>query len=291
MTRQQFDELTAKGVVILDGATGSNLRKAGMPVGVSSEQWVIENPSVLQELQCAYVDAGSQIVYAPTFAANTISLRNFNLQDKVQELNTKLVKISKDGIGGRALVAGDLTTTGQLMEPRGVLTYTELYEAYKEQLKALIDAGVDLIVAETMLSVDETVVALDALQAVSNIPMICTLSLEADGSAMYGGNAVEAVLTLQEMGAAAVGLNCSVGPDQLESVIAGIRQRVSIPVIAKPNAGMPTISPETGEAVYSMEPEEFAKSMLKLKAAGASILGGCCGTTPEFIRKLKKALN
>ena len=138
MTRQQFDELTAKGVVILDGATGSNLRKAGMPVGVSSEQWVIENPSVLQELQRAYVDAGSQIVYAPTFAANTISLRNFNLQDKVQELNTKLVKISKDGIGGRALVAGDLTTTGQLMEPRGVLTYTELYEAYKEQLKALI---------------------------------------------------------------------------------------------------------------------------------------------------------
>lgn len=241
MTRQQFDELTAKGVVILDGATGSNLRKAGMPVGVSSEQWVIENPSVLQELQCAYVDAGSQIVYAPTFAANTISLRNFNLQDKVQELNTKLVKISKDGIGGRALVAGDLTTTGQLMEPRGVLTYTELYEAYKEQLKALIDAGVDLIVAETMLSVDETVVALDALQAVSNIPMICTLSLEADGSAMYGGNAVEAVLTLQEMGAAAVGLNCSVGPDQLESVVANMKEVATVPVIAKPNAGMPFV--------------------------------------------------
>ena len=232
MTRQQFDELTAKGVVILDGATGSNLRKAGMPVGVSSEQWVIENPSVLLELQRAYVDAGSQIVYAPTFAANTISLRNFNLQDKVQELNTKLVKISKDGIGGRALVAGDLTTTGQLMEPRGVLTYTELYEAYKEQLKALIDAGVDLIVAETMLSVDETVVALDALQAVSNIPMICTLSLEADGSAMYGGNAVEAVLTLQEMGAAAVGLNCSVGPDQLESVVANMKEVATVPVLS-----------------------------------------------------------
>lgn len=259
MTRQQFDELTAKGVVILDGATGSNLRKAGMPVGVSSEQWVIENPSVLQELQRAYVDAGSQIVYAPTFAANTISLRNFNLQDKVQELNTKLVKISKDGIGGRALVAGDLTTTGQLMEPRGVLTYTELYEAYKEQLKALIDAGVDLIVAETMLSVDETVVALDALQAVSNIPMICTLSLEADGSAMYGGNAVEAVLTLQEMGAAAVGLNCSVGPDQLESVVANMKEVATVPVIAKPNAGMPFVD-DKGEAHYDMNADDFGKT-------------------------------
>ena len=289
MTRQQFDELTAKGVVILDGATGSNLRKAGMPVGVSSEQWVIENPSVLQELQCAYVDAGSQIVYAPTFAANTISLRNFNLQDKVQELNTKLVKISKDGIGGRALVAGDLTTTGQLMEPRGVLTYTELYEAYKEQLKALIDAGVDLIVAETMLSVDETVVALDALQAVSNIPMICTLSLEADGSAMYGGNAVEAVLTLQEMGAAAVGLNCSVGPDQLESVVANMKEVATVPVIAKPNAGLPCVD-DKGEAHYDMNADDFAKHTKRLVVVGAGIVGGCCGTTPEYIRKLAKAL-
>lgn len=185
MTRQQFDELTAKGVVILDGATGSNLRKAGMPVGISSEQWVLENPSVLQELQRAYVDAGSQIVYAPTFAANPISLRNFSLQDRVAELNTKLVKICKDGIGNRALVAGDITTTGQLMEPRGTLTYNELYEAYQEQMKALVDAGVDLFVAETMLSVDETVVALDAAQAVCDLPMICTLSLEADGNSLY----------------------------------------------------------------------------------------------------------
>ena len=265
MTRQQFDELTAKGVVILDGATGSNLRKAGMPVGVSSEQWVIENPSVLQELQRAYVDAGSQIVYAPTFAANTISLRNFNLQDKVQELNTKLVKISKDGIGGRA------------------------YEAYKEQLKALIDAGVDLIVAETMLSVDETVVALDALQAVSNIPMICTLSLEADGSAMYGGNAVEAVLTLQEMGAAAVGLNCSVGPDQLESVVANMKEVATVPVIAKPNAGMPFVD-DKGEAHYDMNADDFAKHTKRLVEVGAGIVGGCCGTTPEYIRKLAKTL-
>ena len=141
MTRQQFDELTAKGVVILDGATGSNLRKAGMPVGISSEQWVLENPSVLQELQRAYVDAGSQIVYAPTFAANPISLRNFSLQDRVAELNTKLVKICKDGIGNRALVAGDITTTGQLMEPRGTLTYNELDEAYQQFLKKMKAEG------------------------------------------------------------------------------------------------------------------------------------------------------
>ena len=289
MTRQEFDELTKKGVVLLDGATGSNLRKAGMPVGISSEQWVLENPGVLQELQRAYVEAGSQIVYAPTFAANRISLRNFDLQDRVVELNTKLVKISKDAVGGRALVAGDLTTTGQLLEPQGNLTYDALYQAYREQIKALVDAGVDLIGAETMLGVDETVVALDAAQSVCDIPMMCSLTLEADGTAMYGGNAVEAVMTLQEMGAAAVGLNCSVGPDQLESVVANMKAVAKVPIIAKPNAGMPVIN-EKGEAIYDMNAEDFARHAKRLVEVGAGIVGGCCGTTPEYIRKLAEVL-
>ena len=289
MTKQEFQALTNKGVVLLDGATGSNLRKAGMPVGISSEQWVLENPQVLQNLQRAYVDAGSQIVYAPTFAANRISMRNFNLQDRIVELNTQLVKISKDAVGNRALVAGDLTTTGQLMEPRGPLTYEELYQAYQEQIRALADAGADLLVAETMLSVDETVVALDAAQSVCDLPMMCSLTLEADGSAMYGGNAVEAVMTLQEMGAAAVGLNCSVGPDQLESVVTNMRKVAQVPIIAKPNAGMPVID-EKGEAHYSMDAETFAEYTRKLVAAGAGLVGGCCGTTPEYIKQLKKIL-
>ena len=289
MTRQEFDELTKKGVVLLDGATGSNLRKAGMPVGISSEQWVLDNPKVLQELQSAYVEAGSQIVYAPTFAANRISLRNFNLQDRVVELNTKLVKISKDGVGSRALVAGDLTTTGQLLEPQGNLTYDALYQAYREQIKALVDAGVDLIGAETMLGVDETVVALDAAQSVCDIPMMCSLTLEADGTAMYGGNAVEAVMTLQEMGAAAVGLNCSVGPDQLESVVANMKAVAKVPIIAKPNAGMPVIN-EKGEAIYDMNADDFARHAKRLVEVGAGIVGGCCGTTPEYIRRLAEVL-
>lgn len=289
MTRQEFDELTKKGVVLLDGATGSNLRKAGMPVGISSEQWVLENPKVLQELQSAYVEAGSQIVYAPTFAANRISLRNFDLQDRVVELNTKLVKISRDGVGSRALVAGDLTTTGQLLEPQGNLTYDALYQAYREQIKALVDAGVDLIVAETMLGVDETVVALDAAQSVCDIPVMCSLTLEADGTAMYGGNAVEAVITLQEMGAAAVGLNCSVGPDQLESVVVNMKAVAKVPIIAKPNAGMPVIN-DKGEALYDMNADDFARYTKRLVEAGAGIVGGCCGTTPEYIRKLAEVL-
>lgn len=289
MTRQEFLEKAKEHVILLDGATGSNLRKAGMPVGISSEEWVLKNPEVLQELQRAYVEAGSEIVYAPTFAANRISLKNFGLEDKVTELNTRLVKISREAVGNKALVAGDLTTTGQLLEPRGDLSYEMLYQAYREQIKALADAGADLLVAETMLSVDETVAALDAAQSVCDLAVMCTLSLEADGTAMYGGNAVEAVVTLQEMGAAAVGLNCSVGPDQLEAVVANMKAVAQIPIIAKPNAGMPVIN-ELGEALYDMNAQDFAFHTKKLVELGAGIVGGCCGTTPEYIRCLAKLL-
>lgn len=289
MTRQEFLEKAKEHVILLDGATGSNLRKAGMPVGISSEEWVLKNPEVLQELQRAYVEAGSEIVYAPTFAANRISLKNFGLEDKVTELNTRLVKISREAVGNKALVAGDLTTTGQLLEPRGDLSYEMLYQAYREQIKALADAGADLLVAETMLSVDETVAALDAAQSVCDLAVMCTLSLEADGTAMYGGNAVEAVVTLQEMGAAAVGLNCSVGPDQLEAVVANMKAVAQVPIIAKPNAGMPMIN-ELGEALYDMNAQDFAFHTKKLVELGAGIVGGCCGTTPEYIRCLAKLL-
>lgn len=289
MTRQEFLARAADHVLLLDGATGSNLRKAGMPVGISSEEWVLKNPEVLRELQRAYVEAGSEIVYAPTFGANRISLMNFGLEKQVTEMNQRLLTISKEAVGARALVAGDLTTTGQLLEPRGDLSYETLYQIYREQIKALADAGADLLVAETMLSVDETVAALDAAQSVCDLPVMCTLSLEADGTALYGGNAVEAVLTLQEMGAVAVGLNCSVGPDQLEAVVANMKEAAQVPIIAKPNAGMPVIN-EKGEASYSMNAQDFARYTRKLVEAGAGIVGGCCGTTPEYIRELARVL-
>ena len=289
MTRQEFLARAADHVLLLDGATGSNLRKAGMPVGISSEEWVLKNPEVLKELQRAYVEAGSEIVYAPTFGANRISLMNFGLEKQVTEMNRRLLAISKEAVGACALVAGDLTTTGELLEPRGDLSYETLYQIYQEQIKALADAGADLLVAETMLSVDETVAALDAAQSVCDLPVMCTLSLEADGTALYGGNAVEAVMTLQEMGAAAVGLNCSVGPDQLEAVVANMKKVAQVPIIAKPNAGMPVIN-EKGEASYSMNAQDFARYTRKLVEAGAGIVGGCCGTTPEYIRELARVL-
>ena len=289
MTKYEFIKMAEKGVILLDGATGSNLRRAGMPVGVCAEQWVLDHPQILQDLQRAYVEAGSQIVYAPTFSANRISLRGFGLEERVAAMNAQLVGISKAAAGGRALVAGDLTTTGKPMEPAGDLSYQELFDVYCEQIRSLSEAGADLLVAETLLSVDEAVVALDAAQSVCDLPVMCTLTVEADGTALYGGTAVEAVATLQEMGAAAVGVNCSVGPDQLESIVRSMKEAAHIPIIAKPNAGMPSIN-DRGEALYDMGCEEFARHVRRLVELGAGIVGGCCGTTPEYIRCLAAAL-
>ena len=289
MTKQEFENLTGQGTVLLDGATGSNLRKAGMPVGVCAEQWVLEHPEVIRKLQQDYIEAGSQIIYAPTFSANRISLSRHGLEDRLEEMNRKLVAISREASGGRAYVAGDVTTTGKMLEPRGEISYQELFDVYREQIAVLADAGVDLIVAETMLDVEETMVVLDAAASVCELPVMCSLTLEADGSALYGGSAVEMVEALQEMGAAAVGLNCSVGPDQLEAVVSSMKKVAKVPVIAKPNAGMPEID-EKGVAHYNMSPERFADSMKRLIENGAGIVGGCCGTDPEYIRMLASVI-
>lgn len=289
MTKKEFEKMTQQGIVLLDGATGSNFRKAGMPVGVCSELWALEHPEIVLQLQRAYVEAGSRIIYAPTFSANRISLSMHGLQDRLRELNTELLALSQEAAGDKAYVAGDVTTTGKMLEPRGEITYQELYDVYKEQIQVLADGGADLIVAETMLDVEETLVVLDAAQAVCDLPVMCSLTLEADGSALYGGNAVEMVESLQEMGAAAVGLNCSVGPDQLEAVVSSMRRVAKVPVLVKPNAGMPEID-DKGVAHYSMSPERFADSMKRLVECGAQIVGGCCGTDPEYIRLLAKEL-
>ena len=288
MTREEFQKLT-QDVVLLDGATGSNLMAAGMPRGICTEAWIMEHKEVLQNLQKAYVEAGSQIVYAHTFGGNRYSLGLHGLQDKLAEMNHALVNISREAVGHKVYVAGDITTTGKMMEPAGDLTYEMAYETYCEQIKVLEDAGVDLIAAETMINIEETLAALDAAASVSSLPVMCTMTVEADGSIFSGGNAVEAAIALEGAGAVAVGINCSVGPDQLVSVVRNIKENVSIPVIAKPNAGMPTID-DQGNAIYSMDAKSFAEHMKVLIENGASVVGGCCGTTPEFIREISRSL-
>lgn len=287
MTQAEFSALAAGGVVLLDGATGSNLMKAEMPRGVCTEAWVAEHPEPLLQLQRAYVAAGSQIIYAPTFCANRQSLARYGLEEQTADLNRRLVDLSRRAAGERALVAGDLTTTGIPLEPNGTMTDERLFDIYREQISALAEAGAELLAAETMLGIDELVIALEAAQSVCRLPVVCSLTVQADGSAFFGGNCVDAVETLQALGAAAVGVNCSVGPDQLECLVRNMCAVAQVPVLVKPNAGMPVIS-ETGEAVYPMGPETFAAHMQTLVEAGAGLIGGCCGTDPSYIAALSR---
>lgn len=290
MTREEFETLTGQGTVYLDGACGSNLYLAGMPRGICAEQWILEHEQVMMDLQRGYVEAGSQMIYAPTFGANRAALSLYGLEKQIREYNSRLVDLSRRAVGDRALVGGDLSPTGKVLTSQGGETEVdEVYEIYREQIACLAEEGVDFLVAETMLSVEETMIALDAAQSVCQLPVLCSLTLEADGNALYGGNGVEAVETLQDMGASAVGVNCSVGPDQLENVIRNMKRAARIPILAKPNAGLPLMD-EQGNAHYSMGPREFAMHMKKLVQAGASLIGGCCGTTPEYIKKTRLLL-
>ena len=286
MNRTEFQNWTKHHIRLMDGATGSNLMKAGMPRGVCTEQWVLEHPDAILALQSAYKAAGSDMVYAPTFCANRIALSGYGLQDDVSRMNCELVALSKKAVGSGVLVAGDMTTTGKPADPEDSEGYQQLLDAYREQAEALISAGADLIGVETMMGVNECVAAIEAIRSLGDIAVICTLSVQSDGKCYFDGSVFEAAELLEALGADAIGVNCSTGPDQLESVIRTLKNTCTLPIIAKPNAGMPKIS-DSGEAVYSMESGEFAQHMERLVEAGASLIGGCCGTTPEVIEALR----
>ena len=289
MTREAFRELVKKGPVLLDGATGTNLQKAGMPVGVCPEQWILENSEVLIDLQKRYVEAGTDILFAPTFTASRIKLKEYGLEDHLEEMNRKLVALSKEAAKGtNALVAGDLTMTGEQLYPLGDLMFEDLVDVYKEQAKIIAEAGADLFVVEAMMSLQECRAAVLAIREVCDLPVMVSLTYNEDGRTLYGTDPVTAVVVMQSLGADAVGMNCSTGPEAMLEPIAKMAEYAAIPLLAKPNAGMPELI--DGQTVFNVEPEEFAEVGKKLVEEGAAIIGGCCGTTPEHIRALKEAV-
>lgn len=289
MTREEFITLSKDHILYLDGATGSNLVKAGMPSGVCPEQWILEHQGVMLQLQKDYVQAGTNILYAPTFTANRVKLAEYHLEKNMTSMIRDLVAISKKAAestpGHPVYVAGDLTMTGEQLKPMGKMELETLIDIYKEQILCLVDAGADLLVVETMMSLAETRAALIAAKEVCDLPVIATLTFEADGRTLFGTDAKTAAIVLESLGASAIGANCSTGPAQMESIISEMVSHTRIPVIAKPNAGLPFLD-ENGTTCYNMEAEEFAEEMEVLVNAGATILGGCCGTTPEFIRQI-----
>lgn len=284
MTRQEFSDLVSGRIVLLDGATGTNLCRAGMPVGVCVEDWVLSHPDVIIDLQRRYADAGSDIVYAPTFGANGANLAMYGMENRMADMNRRLVELTRRAVGTRALTAGDITTLGKPANTKDGYSYDDLIGVYSAQARVLIDAGVDLFAVETMLGVTECCAAIEAIRAECDLPVICTLTLDGVGKAYFDGDAESAAEHLPAVGADVIGVNCGQGPELFTGVVETLA-RGGVPVAAKPNAGLPRMQPD-GSCVYSMTPTRFARAMGDLVRGGARIIGGCCGTDPDYIRAL-----
>mgnify|MGYP005891225863 FL=1 len=286
MNKTDFRRLFDEKILILDGATGTNLMNAGMPLGVCPEKWILEHPQVMVDLQTAYLEAGTDILYAPTFTCNRIKLNEYGLAEKLTLMNSELVKLSQKAVAaaGHGLVAGDITMTGEMLYPMGKLQFEELVDVYKEQIKVLDESGCDLLVVETMMSLAETRAAVIAANEISDLPIIASLTFNEDGRTLYGTDPVTAVNVLQNLGVSAIGVNCSTGPDKMVDLVKQMKSIAFIPVFAKPNAGMPELIDD--KSVYRMTPDEFAQDMKMIIEAGANMVGGCCGTRPDHIKAL-----
>ena len=297
MNKDTFKKLAETSLVFLDGATGTNLQAAGMPAGICPELWILDHASILQDLQRAYYASGSQIVYAPTFGASRLKLASHRVApDETSEINRRLARLStavRDEFrlanpGQTYLVAGDLAPTGHFLFPTGDLSWAELTSVYREQVRALLESDVDLFVIETMMDMGETRAAVRAVQAECNLPVLVSLTLEENGRTLSGNSMLEGIVTFASMGVSAFGLNCSFGPEKLGALLEPILPISPIPLLVKPNAGLPCLI--DGKTVFPMDPQSFAEAMKPLAAKGVRLFGGCCGATPAHIQALARTM-
>ena len=287
LTREEFKEKLGK-CCLLDGATGSNLMKAGMPRGCCTEQWILAHPEALVALQRQYVEAGSQILYAPTFQAQPIALEKQGLEKHTESINAHLAALTRS-VSSEVLVAGNLTTLATFTDSYDPEKFDLLVENYRRQIKGLIDGGVDILAAETLLYPQEAEAILTAAELEGAGAAMYTFTMQPDGSLFSGMDAGPVLKELEEAGAAAVGFNCVAADMLTAGLVSKLRRYVKGPLICKPNAGIPVIG-EDKLPHYPMEPEEFAGIVKDCHAMGAVLLGGCCGTTPAHIAAVKQVL-
>ena len=288
LTREEFQNLAAQKTLLLDGATGSNLQKAGMPKGCCTEEWVLTHPEALVRLQRAYAEAGSDIIYAPTFQAQPIALERVGLQRRCEEINAALVALSRSAAPG-CLIAGDLTTLATFCDSWDENNFDLLVENYRRQIHGLIDGGADLLIGETLLYPQEAEAILTAAELEGAGASMYTFTMQPDGSLFSGRDAGSVLHELEKLGAAAVGFNCVAADMMTPYLVSKLRRNVKGALICKPNAGVPIIG-DDGIPYYPQTPAEFSAIVKDCRTNGANILGGCCGTAPEYISALKNAL-
>ena len=288
LTKEEFCNRIAKGAV-LDGATGSWLRAHGMPKGCSTELWVLDHPDILTELQRGYARAGADIIYAPTFQAQPIVLAAYGREKDTEEINRSLVALSRRAAPG-CLIAGDLTTLAGSCDSFDPKCFDLLVKNYRRQIRGLMDGGADILVGETLMYPQEAEAILTAAELEGAGAAMYSFTMQPDGSLFSGAEAGPVLRELEKAGACAVGFNCVPADDMTAGLVLKLRRFTKLPLICKPNAGIPVINAQ-GIAEYDLNPEGFAKVMAACHAAGAMLLGGCCGTTPEHLAALTGILS
>ena len=288
LSKEQFHNLLSGGVLLLDDATGSNLQKVGMPRGCCTEEWILAHPEKLVALQRRYAEAGSQVLYAPTFQAQPMALEKAALDKQTEAINAHLVALTRSAAPG-CLVAGNLTTLAAFTDSFDEANFDLLVENYRRQIRGLLDGGADLLAAETLLYPLDAEAILTAAEMEGAGAVTYTFTMQPDGSLFSGRDAAPVLQELVDAGAAAVGFNCVAADEMLPGLVSKLRRSVKGPLICKPNAGIPVIGPDQLPH-YPMGAAEFAAILADCAAMGAGILGGCCGTDPSFIAALKARL-
>ncbi len=284
LTKEELSAYFQK-TVLLDGATGSNLQKAGMPRGCCTEEWILANPDALVALQRRYAAAGSNILYAPTFQAQPIALERVGLAKQTEAINAHLVALTKS-VSPEVLVAGNLTTLAAYCDSFDPEKFDLLVENYRVQIGGLLEGGADLLAAETLMYPQEAEAIFTAAELEGAGAVLYTFTMQLDGSLFSGRDVGPVLRELEEAGACAVGFNCVAADDMTAGLVSRLKRYIKGPLVCKPNAGNPVIGPDN-LPVYPLNPVEFADIVADCAAMGASILGGCCGTTPEHIAAVK----
>ena len=281
--------LAERTVLIADGATGTNYQKMGIEPGVAPEEWVFDAPDNVRALHRRFLDAGSDLVLTCTFGATTPRLADGPLAGRGREVNVRAAELARDAAGDDRLVAGSLGPTGQLPEPYGLLTREVCVEAFAGQARALADGGVDLLVLETFFALEEALWAIEGVQGVSDLPLVMSFSFDQGTHTMMGLSPADVVAAVEPLGVAALGANCGRSLADTDTIVDEFLAAASgLPLWIKPNAGVPRIVGDT--VVYDADPEMLAAHVRAYADKGARIVGGCCGSTPEHIAAIARAL-
>jgi len=284
-------DLINKRIVVLDGAMGSTLIAAGLKGGIPPESWNVEKSEIIKKIHSDYFASGSDVVLTNTFGGTRIKLEALKHGDKVEEYNIAAVENAREVCPEEGFIAGDIGPTGKFLPPVGKVTIDDFYENFLEQAKILAENNVDLFFIETMSDIEEAVSAVKAVKKVSNVPVIASITFQKTKRGYFTimGNSVEdSTMALASVGVDVIGANCTIGSDDMIDLIPLLKKATKLPICAKPNAGKPELI--SGETVYSATPEQFTQDILQMVEKEVNVVGGCCGTNPDFIKKLTEAI-